>query len=219
MSRWYRNDPGDNWGRSGYAERCDRDDYQQNYQRGGSQQSSSGYSERSGYAQDNSYRQNRSGYTDVYTDGACASNGQSGARAGWGVYWGDNHPDNSNGPVHGAQTNNRAELRAAIEAVDQAQDRGIERLRINTDSDLMIKSQNEWKGKWKENGWMTSAGTPVKNQDLHKELDRKMQGMDVKFEYVPGHSGIHGNEQADRLATDAAARSSYSGGYGGYGEY
>lgn len=28
----------------------------------------------------------------VYTDGCCSANGQSGARAGIGVYWGCNHP-------------------------------------------------------------------------------------------------------------------------------
>lgn len=28
----------------------------------------------------------------VYTDGCCSANGQSGARAGIGVYWGHNHP-------------------------------------------------------------------------------------------------------------------------------
>lgn len=28
----------------------------------------------------------------VYTDGCCSGNGQSGARAGIGVYWGCNNP-------------------------------------------------------------------------------------------------------------------------------
>ncbi|ORE21388.1 hypothetical protein BCV71DRAFT_168867, partial [Rhizopus microsporus] len=32
--------------------------------------------------------------TVVYTDGASAGNGQTGARAGYGVYWGDNDPRN-----------------------------------------------------------------------------------------------------------------------------
>ncbi|CAJ0586673.1 unnamed protein product, partial [Mesorhabditis spiculigera] len=144
-------------------------------------------------------------YVEVHTDGACSSNGQSSAKAGWGVFWGEGHPSNSSGPVHGEQTNNRAELLGAINAVGQARAQGIERLRIKTDSDLMVRSQNEWKDKWKQNGWRAATGAPVKNQDLLMELDQKMEALDVKFEYVPGHSGIHGNEQADRLATDAAA--------------
>lgn len=31
-------------------------------------------------------------YVDVYTDGACSSNGRRGAQAGIGVWFGDNHP-------------------------------------------------------------------------------------------------------------------------------
>lgn len=84
------------------------------------------------------------GYVDVYTDGACASNGRSDARAGIGVYWGDNHPLNVSEPVSGRATNNCGEIQAATRAIQQAEQHGVERITINTDSKFLIKSATEW---------------------------------------------------------------------------
>lgn len=54
----------------------------------------------------------------VYTDGACSSNGRTGAAAGIGVYWGEEHVDNISEPLlNGPPTNNRAELTAVIKAI------------------------------------------------------------------------------------------------------
>ncbi|MBN3310309.1 RNH1 Ribonuclease, partial [Amia calva] len=50
----------------------------------------------------------------VYTDGCCSNNGQSGARAGIGVYWGPQHPMNVGDRLHGRQTNQRAEIWASM---------------------------------------------------------------------------------------------------------
>lgn len=59
---------------------------------------------------------------------------------------------------------------------------------------------------WKQNGWKTSTGTDVKNQEIWLSLDTtvqalKMKGLNLRIEWVKGHAGIHGNEMADRLAT------------------
>lgn len=83
-------------------------------------------------------------YVHVYTDGACSSNGRSGARAGLGVYWGDGHPLNVSEPVSGRATNNTGEIQAATRAIRQAQEHGVEKLAINTDSKFLIKSATEW---------------------------------------------------------------------------
>lgn len=49
--------------------------------------------------------------TVVYTDGACARNGQWGSKGGIGVYFGPNDPRNISEPLEGSrQTNQRAEL-------------------------------------------------------------------------------------------------------------
>jgi hypothetical protein len=55
----------------------------------------------------------------IYTDGACSSNGQAKAYAGYGVYFGENHPLNISEPLIGPiQTNNRAEMMAVIRALE-----------------------------------------------------------------------------------------------------
>ena len=40
----------------------------------------------------------------------------------------------------------------------------------------------------------------MKNEDLWRELDAALQGHDVVWQWVKGHSGHPGNEKADELA-------------------
>ncbi|XP_036191327.1 ribonuclease H1 isoform X2 [Myotis myotis] len=61
-----------------------------------------------------------------------------------------------------------------------------------------------WVQGWKENGWRTSAGKAVTNKEDFMELDRLVQGVDIQWMHVPGHSGFAGNEEADRLAREGA---------------
>jgi ribonuclease HI len=56
---------------------------------------------------------------------------------------------------------------------------------------------------WKSCGWLTAARKPVKNRDLWEQLDRLVAGHDIDWHWVPGHSGIPGNERVDRLANAA----------------
>ncbi|GMR35811.1 hypothetical protein PMAYCL1PPCAC_06006, partial [Pristionchus mayeri] len=140
-----------------------------------------------------------------YTDGACSKNGRANAKAGWGVWWGDGHENNDCGAVDGEQTNNRAELMAVIKAISRARNRGLPKLIIRTDSQLLINSMDKWIVKWRNNGWKTADGKDVKNQDLLQLLDQQLEVYPVHFEHVPGHAGVHGNEMADQLARHAAA--------------
>lgn len=60
---------------------------------------------------------------------------------------------------------------------------------------------------WKERGWRLSSGGPVKNEQDFRKLDRIIADnaqMDIRWKYVPGHSGIRGNERADELAREGA---------------
>ncbi|GMT14109.1 hypothetical protein PFISCL1PPCAC_5406, partial [Pristionchus fissidentatus] len=149
----------------------------------------------------------------VYTDGACAGNGRNGATAGYGTYWGhDNHPDNERGSVSGPQTNNRAELTAALSAADRARERGLDNLTVRTDSQLMCDSMNKYVERWRDNGYKTASGGDVKNRDLIEALDDHRSHMDLRFEYVPAHAGVRGNEAADRMARQAASEASSSRG-------
>ncbi|XP_026807914.1 uncharacterized protein LOC113550356 [Rhopalosiphum maidis] len=137
----------------------------------------------------------------VYTDGACSNNGFKGASAGAGVWFGKNHPLNLAIKVPGTQTNNNAEIFSTIKAIERVNSTGLTRISIHTDSDFVIKSVNEWMPRWQTKGWKTSAGAEVKNKEMFMILNKRIQSMDsVSWTYVPGHKGITGNEEADKLA-------------------
>uniref|UniRef100_A0A7E4V9R7 ribonuclease H n=1 Tax=Panagrellus redivivus TaxID=6233 RepID=A0A7E4V9R7_PANRE len=143
----------------------------------------------------------------VYTDGACTNNGYSNARGGIGIYWGPDHPNNVSAPLNDSRaTNNRAEYTAVNEAIKQARNDGYGSVTIRTDSELLVKSANEYSKNWQRNDWKTASGSDVKNQDLIKEFHGLKQSINVRLEHVNGHRGEHGNEMADRLAKEAAKK-------------
>lgn len=62
---------------------------------------------------------------------------------------------------------------------------------IVTDSRYTKDCFDQYIGNWKQNGWQTVDGGPVKNQDLIKSIDSKVNqrrdlGLDVKFTHVKG---------------------------------
>jgi ribonuclease HI len=148
----------------------------------------------------------------VYTDGACSKNGRRGACAGIGVYFGDDDPRNVSEPLPPDErhTNNRAELLAIEAALDvvQADDHPpVDTLHLYTDSQYSHKALTQWINNWLKNGWVTSKGTPVENRDLLERIHRKLQRPpDVEWHYVKAHNGDPGNEAADALAVEGAAR-------------
>ena len=59
--------------------------------------------------------------------------------------------------------------------------------------------------KWKQNGWMTSAGAPVKNKDLWIAIDETRKKLNVvEWRWVKAHNGDPRNEEADKLARESA---------------
>lgn len=144
-------------------------------------------------------------YVVVYTDGACQNNGKFNAKAGIGVWFGPNHPLNVSKPVTGRATNNVAEIQACIAAVKIALENDISNLYIKTDSQFVINSMTSWIHKWKKNNWKLVNGGDVKNKEDFVKLDELCEKLNVKWEYVSGHSNIFGNEQADALAVAATA--------------
>ncbi|KAH8372665.1 hypothetical protein KR009_002384 [Drosophila setifemur] len=147
------------------------------------------------------------GFVIVYTDGSCLNNGRPGACAGYGVYFGTDHKLNAAKPVQGRVTNNVGEIQAAIHAIKTAQDLGIQKLCICTDSQFLINSITLWVAGWKRRDWKLKNNQPVKNVVDFKELDELLQKKDVqvKWNYVEAHKGIQGNEMADKLARQGSA--------------
>ncbi|XP_015114398.1 ribonuclease H1-like [Diachasma alloeum] len=142
-----------------------------------------------------------SNWTHVYVDGSCSHNGTTNAIGGIGVWFGEKHPLNTHKTLVAERiTNITAETAAAIEACKLCFRHDIRRVKIFTDSKYLISYMTEHLPKWKGNGWLNAKAKPVVNQKLLKELDTLMHQLEVKFEYTPGHQGVHGNEKADELA-------------------
>ena len=143
----------------------------------------------------------------VYCDGACLGNGKSNAIGGWGVYSNDMNMSQFGG-TNTQATSNRMELRAAISTLNwilsnrsfnrNLPDLNKETYIIITDSQYVIKGITSWIIKWKQNDYLN-----IKNKDLWVELDQLNIRFKycVKWQWVKGHSGNPGNEEADRLAS------------------
>lgn len=149
--------------------------------------------------------QESSDYNDdsiiIYTDGSCLKN-----PGGPGGYATVIQLGKSVKELCGSEpstTNNRMEMKAAIEALrffDKPTD-----IILHTDSQYLRKGLAEgWVEKWKRNGWITKAGTPVLNKELWQELDRLNSFHRVVWKWVKGHHGNPMNERCDELAVGAA---------------
>jgi ribonuclease HI len=149
-----------------------------------------------------------------FTDGSCINNGKKNARAGYAVVWPFDCTLNVSKKLSDEpNTNNRAELHAVLCALRQADqiDPGRQReLFIYTDSELVIKTATKWLPGWIKNDFKTSKKQPVANQDLVKDLAKRL-GLRtrVRFEHVKAHTQADTfeakfNAEADRLAREAA---------------
>lgn len=131
---------------------------------------------------------------NVYTDGACLGNPGPG---GWGFVrmgeiWGSG--------FEAETTNNQMEMQAVVEALRATEGP----VRICTDSEYLVKGWNQWIEGWLKRGWKTASGRHVKNRERWEELISVAEGRKVDIVWVKAHSGIAGNETADRLAHEAA---------------
>lgn len=69
----------------------------------------------------------------------------------------------------------------------------------------------KWLPRWEATGFRTAQGRPVKNQDMLRYLSmllemRAQRVQTVQLQYVPGHMGVQGNEEADALAAQGTSR-------------
>ena len=137
----------------------------------------------------------------MYTDGACRGNPGPG---GWGVLLSYQDTEKTLNGFDPETTNNRMELTAVIEGL-RALKRSCE-VELKTDSKYVLQGINQWIDNWKSNGWKTAAKKQVKNIDLWQRLEQEKGRHRISWYWVKGHSGIRGNEMADRLANQAIDR-------------
>lgn len=161
----------------------------------------------------------KSKHQSIYIDGASRGNGKlKTPNSGFGVYFGEGDPRNVGIGLHEVDninkvkpTNQRAELHAlkyALEhAVENESEDGYE---IFTDSMYSKNCIEKWSDSWERNGWKSSTGKEVANQDLIKpslRMYRRLKnhyGNNLNITHVRGHQGNVGNEAADKLANDGA---------------
>lgn len=134
----------------------------------------------------------------IFTDGSCLRD----KTGGWAAVILD---ESKKSEVSGSDlhtTSNRMEMLAVIQALE-AIDPSLP-ARVTTDSKYVKKGMEGWVKQWKQTGWLTTEGTPVKNDDLWQRLDQICSERHVAWNWVKGHSGHKHNERADTLARDAA---------------
>ena len=99
-------------------------------------------------------------------------------------------------------TNNTAELNALHQAMVIAERKLTDGLRVQilSDSSYSIKAMTEWAKGWKAKGWKRKAGV-LANAELIREMFELYGRIasDISIVHVKAHSGIEGNELADRL--------------------
>ncbi len=146
----------------------------------------------------------------VYVDGACIRNGQPDAGAGYGVWFGKKNELNVSEVVSGNyHTNQVAEIQAAKAAIEVAIEENFSGLMIYTDSKYVYNGITNYIYKWRRNGWRNYSRQPVANQEEWKELYEAVKYFKeyhgfIVWKWINGHSGNFGNEEADRLAKEAA---------------
>ncbi len=132
----------------------------------------------------------------VFTDGSASPNPGPG---GWGaVRVVDDQVIDQAAGRDPDTTNNRMELQALIAGV------GLvpvgESAVLWSDSNLAVRTINEWAAGWKARGWRRKSG-PVENLDLVRTLHELFEARpELELRWIKAHVGHRWNEYADRLA-------------------
>ncbi len=135
--------------------------------------------------------------TGVFTDGGCQPNPGPG---GWGyVHVVDGEVVRHDHGHDPQTTNNRMELTALINAFSSLpEDADID---VYSDSELCVKTINEWAKAWEKRGWRRSSG-PIANLELVQKLYAlHLSRPNVRLKWIKAHNGWLWNEYADSLST------------------
>lgn len=134
--------------------------------------------------------------TGVFTDGSCEGNPGPG---GWGFVWVEEDAIVAQASgTESATTNNRMELTALIEAYKALPEDAA--IPVYSDSQLCVKTVNEWAAGWERRGWRRKSG-PIANLELVKALYALAKAHPkAKLTWIRAHDGSRWNEYADALA-------------------
>jgi ribonuclease HI len=147
--------------------------------------------------------------TVIYCDGAADPNpGPTGT--GLAVYRDGTLEALHYGLYRERGTNNIGELHGVLHALRLAKPycEAGETVQIAADSDYAIRATSDWVYKWKADGWKRGKKGVVRNLQLVQRTHALYEELfdQVELVHVKAHSGIEGNELADRMAMLAIAR-------------
>jgi ribonuclease HI len=147
----------------------------------------------------------------VIADGACSGNP---GRGGWGLIV--KTPEGRVSEFGGAEeatTNNRMELFGLYRGLQEvyrdsartAPPESHRRIHVISDSKYVLDGAEKSLSRWAGNGWVTTAGEPVKNRDLWEKIEKGLSllseaGFSFRYELVKGHAGTEANERVDQIA-------------------
>jgi ribonuclease HI len=134
-------------------------------------------------------------FVTIFADGACSGN------PGPGGFAAILRTDEKEKEITGCEaltTNNRMEMLAVISALEAL--RRPCRVRVTTDSKYIVKGMSEWVYGWIRNGWRNSQKKEVLNRDLWERMLKAVDGHEMEWVWIKGHSGHAENERCDELA-------------------
>ena len=108
----------------------------------------------------------------------------------------------------GYGTNNISEINSMYYSLSELEKKELTHIQIYTDSEYVRRGILEWSRGWIARNWVKEDGSDVINKvewirllDIISSL--KNSGVEIKIEWVKGHSANVGNQVADYLATIA----------------
>lgn len=137
----------------------------------------------------------------IYTDGSCIHNGDANAQAGSGIWFGQDDERNKSirVPETMPQTNQTGEVLAIWYAASTTPLSAP--LHIKSDSLYAIDGLTKHLTSWEDKGWIGIANAALFRATA--AVLRRRSAV-TTFQWVKGHSGLEGNEGADRLAKAGA---------------
>lgn len=133
----------------------------------------------------------------IYTDGSAKPNPGAG---GWSVIIVTDPRE----PVtfcggRPRTSNNEMELTAILRAMVWLSANSSPPATIYSDSRYAINCVSRWAAGWERKGWK-KAGGPIQNLDLIKAMLPISRSLDLRWQWVRGHSGVRWNALADTVA-------------------
>ena len=135
----------------------------------------------------------------IFTDGSVIGNPRPG---GWAAVLVSGHKSWEMSGSSPWATISQMELLAAVEALRSIPAGSY--VQLCSDSELLISGMLFHVMRWQSQGWRNSRGAPLQHQDLWRELLAISERLNIRWQWIRGHSRHPFQTRADALAYRAA---------------